>query len=308
MKRIALLGAISLLAAFTPATLAAGTTGWWTTALASGGITGTSTLTLAINDRSATAIVWLNRLRTGSGVTADLRAGACDTTGTRVTSMPAFTTTSGGTWRQRWIFSGRDLRALRSALAKGQPITLRATVGSRSACAQYSEPAGDTIDFSTFGDGREFDPLFYQDDRIVFPPQQCGPVGCGNWFVGFIQGDAALVGGPLLAPIEAMFTKPIFGLSLRVAPGAQGTAEYTLTAFNSGGHVVARKSVTITQDMGDPLTDPFGYFSIDLGRFRQPATSFTLGSKDIRSSFGLTGRTIEYGVSSITFVPAGPGS
>ncbi len=172
----------------------------------------------------------------------------------------------------------------------------------------HPDPGTQTIDFSTFGDSLEFDPLFFQDDGVVFPLKQCGSGGCGTWFVGYIQGDAALAGGPLAAPIEATFTEPIRGLSLRIAPSLQGTAEFTLNAMDSGGQLLARKSVTVTQDTGEPLTDPFGYFTIELVRLPEPATSFRLESKDVRSSFGLTGRAIGFGVSSISFVPARPAS
>ena len=138
MKRIAIIGAVCLLIVSASVTLAAGTAGQWTTTPAGGGISGTSTLSVASNGRSATDVVWLNKLRTDIHVTAEIRAGACGTKGTHITSMPTFTTTSGGTWRDRWIFGGRDLRVLKSALAQSQPITVRTTVGSRSACAPYS--------------------------------------------------------------------------------------------------------------------------------------------------------------------------
>lgn len=159
-----------------------------------------------------------------------------------------------------------------------------------------------TIDFSTFG-AEAFDPLFYQSEGIVFPTERCGPAGCAGWTVGFIQGDEALVGNSLLGPIAGTFSRPVFGLELRAAPAVQGTATYTLTAFDRSGHVVAEKSATVTQDSGDPETGPQGYFAIDLGRFRKPAWSFTLDSVFVRSSFGYT--NIEYGVSSITFTVRG---
>ena len=138
MKRIAILGAVCLLIASASVTLAAGTGGQWNATLASGGISGTSTLTLAGNGRSATDIVWFKGLLTGTQVTGEVRAGACGTPGTHITTLLPFTTTSGGTWRDRWIFVGRDLGALKAALAKGTSITIRTTVGSRSACAPYS--------------------------------------------------------------------------------------------------------------------------------------------------------------------------
>jgi len=155
------------------------------------------------------------------------------------------------------------------------------------------------IDFSTFGTG-VFDPLNYRPSGIVFPPQHCGPIGCSDWFVGFVQGDEALVGSAQIGPITARFTKAISALSLRVAPAFQGTAEYTLKAFGARGRVVGKQVVTVTQDSGDPQTGPLGYFTIDLGRLRSPARSFTLASRFIRSSFSFT--DIEFGVSDITYL------
>ena len=83
-----------------------------------------------------------------------------------------------------------------------------------------------------------------------------------------------------------------------VAPGSQGTAEYTLTAFGSGT-VVGSASKTVTQDTGDPEHSGFGYFTIDLGGLTVPATRFTLENRFVRSSFG--GNRIDFGVSSITY-------
>src|SRR6266511_2427389 len=106
------------------------------------------------------------------------------------------------------------------------------------------------VDFSNNDQG-DFDPLSYRSDGIVFPPQRCGSGGCDSWFVGFVQGDNALVGNPLLGGITARFTRPVSELSLRVAPAAQGTATYTLTAFGGSGKELASESLTVTQDIGD---------------------------------------------------------
>ena len=166
-----------------------------------------------------------------------------------------------------------------------------------SVMPQPQPPSDKTIDFTTSGGG-VFDPLFYQSDGLVFPPQRCGPVGCDSWFVGFIQGDEALVLTPALGSITGTFTNPISALSMQIAPVSQGTATYTLTAFN-GGQIVASRSVTVTQDSGDPQSGPFGYFTLDLGQLPAPATSFQLDDVFVRSSFGIN--QIECGVSSITF-------
>jgi hypothetical protein len=71
---------------------------------------------------------------------------------------------------------------------------------------------------------------------------------------------------------------------VEVAPEFGGTGEYTLTAFDSGGQVVATKSVTRTEDPGDPADQGFGYFTIDLGPLPGPARSFILTNRFIRSS------------------------
>jgi hypothetical protein len=155
-----------------------------------------------------------------------------------------------------------------------------------------------TIDFTTFGTGT-FDPLFYSGDGIIFPAQRCGPAGCDDWFVGFVQGDEALIGNALLGPVTATFVTPISDLSLQVAPGSQGTATYTLTAYKKSDKVLGTQSLTVTQDSGDPDTGPFGYFTLSLSSLKK-ASRFTLDSVFVRSSFGIT--NIEYGVSSIHFI------
>jgi hypothetical protein len=156
-----------------------------------------------------------------------------------------------------------------------------------------------TIDFSNNAQG-DLDPLFYQSDGVVFPPQRCGTAGCSSWFVGFIQGDNALVGNPLLGGITATFTRPVSKLSFSIAPGSQGTAVYTLTAFSASGNELASQSLTVIQDSGDRNTGPPGYFTMSLGGLPEPAKSFTLTNAFVRSSFGTLG-PIEFGVSSISY-------
>ena len=156
-----------------------------------------------------------------------------------------------------------------------------------------------TIDFSTYGSDRVFDPEYYGADGIRFPSETCGSAGCAASYIGFIQGDAALSQTPLLGPIQATFTRPVSDLSLRVAPSIQGTATYVLKAFAASGEVVGETSVTVTQDFGDPANTGFGYFTLSLRDLPRPAKSFTVDSVFVRSSFGLT--AISYGVSSITY-------
>jgi hypothetical protein len=133
-----------------------------------------------------------------------------------------------------------------------------------------------TIDFSTAPRyPAPFPNDFYASQGIVFT--------ASSGFVGFVQGNAAIAGSPTIA---ADFSTPITGLSVEVAPGVQGTFEYTLTAFSQTGGVVATTSVIVTQDEGDPAHQGFGYVTMDLGRLPRPATSFTLQGRFIRSSFG----------------------
>jgi PKD domain-containing protein len=156
-----------------------------------------------------------------------------------------------------------------------------------------------TVAFSSFGSGQVFDPTFFDASGIDFPPQQCDP-GCHTWFVGFIQGSPALTAGV----VNATFTHPVSDLSLLVAPALQGTATYTLKAFDASGSLLASTSVTVTQDQGDPATIAYGYFPIALATLPAPATSFTLDNVFVRSSFPNTVGAIPYGVSTISFTPA----
>jgi hypothetical protein len=158
-----------------------------------------------------------------------------------------------------------------------------------------------TIDFTSYGDGKLFEPGFYRSEGIVFPPERCGAAGCVTWFVGFIQGDAALtVEESRFGPVTATFTRPISSLSLRVAPALQGTATYVLSAFAASGKLVATTSVTITQDFGDPANTGFGYVTIALTNLPRPVKSFTLTNVFLRSTFPSNDH-IPYGVSSISY-------
>jgi len=193
------------------------------------------------------------------------------------------------------------VRGLRRVMLSG--LVTVALLGLPVGVGAHATEVEVKIDFSTVGTG-VFDPLYYRPSGIVFPSQHCGPTSCSDWFVGFVQGDEALVGSTQIGPIQARFTKSISALSLRVAPAFQGTVEYTLKAFSARGRLVGKQVVTVTQDSGDPETGPLGYFTIDLGRLGSPARSFTLASRVIRSSFGYT--DIEYGVSDITFQRRAP--
>ncbi len=137
MRRLALVGAVALLLATVASTLAAGTDQTWNATI-SGKVTGKATLALPASQSSATAILYLYRMKTGTKVTAELRAATCSQTGSLIAPMPSFTTTSGGTWRDRLVSSGAGLRNLKAALAKDSPISVRGTVGSQKFCAEFA--------------------------------------------------------------------------------------------------------------------------------------------------------------------------
>jgi hypothetical protein len=142
-----------------------------------------------------------------------------------------------------------------------------------------------SVDFSTAPQGL-FPTDFFKQDGLTFTQ--------GN-FVGFVQGRPALIG-----PVAGKFTPWSSRVSVELAPAEQGTAEYTLTAIGASGEVVAAKSTTVTQDEGDPLTGPMGYFTLDLGNVASDVQYFTLNNRFIGSSFPQITR-IEFGVAKVTF-------
>jgi hypothetical protein len=156
-----------------------------------------------------------------------------------------------------------------------------------------------TIDFSTIGFGTVFDPLTFQSEGLVFPVEQCAPA-CGDWVIGMVQGDEVLTQPPGLGPIEGRFTRPVSELSLLVAPSLQGTATYVLRVYAANGRLLAERSLTVTQDFGDPQNTGFGFFSIGVTDLARHAKSFVLDNVFVRSSFPGT-TSIPYGVASITY-------
>jgi peptidoglycan/xylan/chitin deacetylase (PgdA/CDA1 family) len=145
---------------------------------------------------------------------------------------------------------------------------------------------GTTIDFATASQGT-FNQSLFTTAGITFTQ--------GN-YVGFVQGHNALI-GPAAGQISGGFKS----LSVQVAPAYQGTATYTLTAFQQGAQIGAT-SVTVTQDTGDPTTGPAGYVTISIGRLPANADSFWLSNVFVRSSFPSVTK-IDFGVSTITFSP-----
>jgi hypothetical protein len=159
-----------------------------------------------------------------------------------------------------------------------------ATSGCRSVTSQ-------TIDFSTASEG-PFQSNFFKKQGLVFTQGD---------FVGFIQGDQALVG-----PMAGSFHPSVCSLSLSVAPAVQGTAAYTLTAYSASGKVVGSTTVIVTQDSGDPETEPFGYFRIELTDLSGKTQMFTVENQLIRSSFPQITQ-IPFGVSSINYTSSSGG-
>lgn len=156
-----------------------------------------------------------------------------------------------------------------------------------AACLHVAGASADTtrvIDFSTHGGGL-LDSRFYKSDGVVFTPG----------FVGYVQGDDALIG-----PIAGKFSPKATSVSVRIAPGYQGTATYTLTTYDSARHVVAAASVTVTQDTGDPANSGWGYFTLGLPSLPSNAASFEVTNTFVRSSYPHV-TEIAFGVSSVTF-------
>jgi len=142
----------------------------------------------------------------------------------------------------------------------------------------------DVIDFSALV-GTPLDPAFFADQGVIFTSRMG---------LGFVQGDDAIS-----APLAGTFTRPVVSLSALVAPAVQGTADYTLAAFDAHSRLIGSATVRITQDFGDPANTGFGYVPIQLGELSEPAHAFSLSNTFVRSSFDfVTG--VDFGVSSLT--------
>jgi hypothetical protein len=164
------------------------------------------------------------------------------------------------------------------------PVT-QAWAAPRTVTGNCGASVTQQIDFSSAGEG-VFQTDFFRKQGLIFTQGD---------FVGFVQGDEALVG-----PIAGSFHPSVCSLSLRVAPALQGTAAYTLTAFSPSGEIVSQVTVTVTQDSGDPENGPFGYFTIELANLTPRANYFTLENRFIRSSFPQNTQ-IPFAISSLTY-------
>jgi hypothetical protein len=151
----------------------------------------------------------------------------------------------------------------------------------------------EVIDISALVD-QPFDETFFADQGLIFTL----PLG-----LGFIQGDDATEG-----PVAGRFTRPVTALSAMVAPANQGTADYTLAAFDARSNLIGSTTVRITQDEGDPENMGMGYRSITLDTLAEPAHAFSLTNEFVRSSFPQF-TFVAFGASSFQFTPVPePGS
>jgi hypothetical protein len=178
--------------------------------------------------------------------------------------------------------AGSAPREARSRMAALLIPVFVCLLGAAAPPAVAASTSATTIDFSQHGEG-PFDGAYFADAAFTE----------GSW-VGYIQGDQALVG-----PTSGTAKKKFSSISASVAPAIQGTAIYTLAAFESNGGEIASRSVTITQDTGDPETGPWGYVTIDLGPLAKRASSFRISNEFVRSSHSHITQ-IEFGVSAIT--------
>jgi len=161
--------------------------------------------------------------------------------------------------------------ALAAALLAPAPAAVAA--GSSTFVVDLSEP----------GQGF-FDQAYFEDEGVVFTE---------GGFVGFLQGDEALV-GPVAGTVDKGFT----GVTAKFAPGFQGTADYTLSAYSRSGRELGSSTLRVTQDSGDPESGPLGYATISLTSAKK-ATIFRLSSTFVRSSFPNV-TTIDFGTSEVT--------
>jgi hypothetical protein len=102
------------------------------------GLSGEASLVVPARGR-ATAAFSLDRLKPDVSVSARIVAGAaCDATARTITSPPGYTTTEGGTWRQRWVFDGTDLIWLRARIRANTPLWFQVGTSGSHTCARLS--------------------------------------------------------------------------------------------------------------------------------------------------------------------------
>jgi len=113
----------------------------WQAGIAAAGLSGRATLTVRATGRATTTFSLAN-LPTGVSVAGRIVAGAgCVASAATITTLPGYTTTSGGTWRRRWVFNGAAAVRLRSAIRSGTSLWFDVSAGGRQVCTRFG-PAG----------------------------------------------------------------------------------------------------------------------------------------------------------------------
>ena len=147
-----------------------------------------------------------------------------------------------------------------------------------------------TVDMSDHGGG-----IFYQE---YFRPK--GVVFTDGDFVGYVQGDDALVFDQSNGITGLFAPAAVTSISVDIAPWLQGTWAYRLAALNVLSNIIDSKTILVTQDTGDPENTGFGYFSIELTGL-PGAAGFLVDSTFIRTSYGTTSANNIAALSSISF-------
>jgi hypothetical protein len=134
-----------------------------------------------------------------------------------------------------------------------------------------------TIDMSDHGGGT-FNRDYFQNEGVVFTEGD---------FVGYVQGDDALIFDQNNG-LSGLFTLgPVTDISVEIAPWLQGTWAYRLAALDGLSSIIDSEAIVVTQDTGDPEHSGFGYFSIELTGL-PGAVGFLVESTFIRTSYGTT--------------------
>ena len=137
------------------------------------------------------------------------------------------------------------------------------------------------IDFSVLPSGQNIRSDFFLTQGITFDDA---------YFVGFVQGQSALIGLGGSA-ISAMFSDPISAISVTVAQSFAVNADYTLTVFDQ----------TLSPIVSNTLaTSASGYSTIELSGFTSAAWSFSIANHADHSPIGLD----EFALGSIDFTEA----
>jgi hypothetical protein len=153
------------------------------------------------------------------------------------------------------------------------------------------------VDFGDHGEG-SLDPAFFDRDGVRFVDEG---------FVGFVQGDEALVGSSALGnAVRFRVRGPLASVTVSFAPAVQGTALYELSALGPRDRVLASTERLLTQDSGTSSAT-FGYVDIALSEVPPATRTLVLTGTFVGSSFpGI--EEIPFGVSRITLAGATPGT